>query len=51
MPVVCQTVIDWLEEMGVPPLLAEDGDNIGLQVGARDTEIAKVLVAWRSRRK
>ncbi len=43
VPVVCQTVIDWLEEWA-PPLLAEDGDNIGLQVGARETEIEKVLV-------
>ena len=43
MPVVCQTVIGWLEEWA-PPLLAEDGDNIGLQVGSRDTGIERVLV-------
>ncbi|MGD0622641.1 MAG: Nif3-like dinuclear metal center hexameric protein [Thermacetogeniaceae bacterium] len=43
MPVVCQTVIGWLEEWA-PPLLAEDGDNIGLQVGSRGTEIERVLV-------
>lgn len=44
LPVLCQTVINWLEEWA-PPLLAEEGDHIGLQVGSRDTEITKVLVA------
>jgi dinuclear metal center YbgI/SA1388 family protein len=43
MPVVCQTVIGWLEEWA-PPLLADDGDSIGLQVGSRGTEVEKVLV-------
>ena len=43
MPVICQTVIDWLEEWA-PPLMAEDGDSIGLQVGSRGTEVEKVLV-------
>jgi dinuclear metal center YbgI/SA1388 family protein len=41
---MCQTVIEWLEEWA-PPLLAEDGDSIGLQVGSRGTEVDKVLVA------
>jgi dinuclear metal center YbgI/SA1388 family protein len=44
MPVMCQTVIEWLEEWA-PPLLAEEGDSIGLQVGSRGTEVHKVLVA------
>jgi dinuclear metal center YbgI/SA1388 family protein len=44
MPVICQTVIGWLEEWA-PPLLAEDGDSIGLQVGSRGTKVEKVLVA------
>jgi dinuclear metal center YbgI/SA1388 family protein len=43
VPVLCQTVIDWLEEWA-PPMLAEDGDHIGLQVGSRETEITKALV-------
>ena len=43
MPVICKTVIDWLEEWA-PPLLSEDWDHIGLQVGSPDTEIKKVLV-------
>lgn len=43
MPVICQTVIGWLEEWA-PPLLADDGDSIGLQVGSRGTEVEKVLV-------
>ncbi len=43
MPVICKTVIDWLEEWA-PPSLSEDWDHIGLQVGSTDTEIEKVLV-------
>ena len=43
MPVICQTVIDWLEAR-LPSLMAEDGDSIGLQVGSPGTEVEKVLV-------
>ncbi len=44
MPVLCQTVIDWFEAWA-PPLLAEQDDRIGLQVGTAGTEIQKVLVS------
>ena len=43
MPVICQTVIDWLEEMAATP----DGrgwGSFGLQVGSPGTEVEKVLV-------
>ena len=45
MPVICQTVIDWLEEMGSRPLLAEDGDRYRASGGlAGIPEVERVLV-------
>lgn len=44
MSIRCQTLLDALEQWA-PPAYAEDWDNPGLTVGARDAAISRVLVA------
>jgi dinuclear metal center YbgI/SA1388 family protein len=44
MPVKCQTIINFIEQL-VPRRLAEDWDNVGLQIGDRTQEIRGIVVA------
>lgn len=43
MPVKCQQIISWIEELA-PKDLAEEWDNVGLQLGSPTAGAAKVLV-------
>jgi len=43
MPVKCQTIINLIEQMA-PRYLAEEWDNVGLQVGNPAQEVAKLLI-------
>lgn len=44
MPTTASRIADWIEELA-PSRLAEDWDNVGLQCGRLDREVAKVLTA------
>ena len=44
MPVKCQTIINFIEQLA-PRSLAEEWDNVGLQIGDRTQEIQGILVA------
>ena len=44
MPVKCQTIINFIEQLA-PRSLAEEWDNVGLQIGDRTQEIRGILVA------
>lgn len=44
MPVKCQTIINFIEQLA-PRSLAEEWDNVGLQIGDRTQEISSILVA------
>lgn len=44
MPVKCQTIINYLDQLA-PRNLAEQWDNVGLQIGDRTLEIKGILVA------
>ncbi len=44
MPVKCQQIINWIEELA-PKKLSQEWDNIGLQIGDPRAEVSKALIA------